>query len=87
VITAELTSALATQARIDPTAVTGQTAHRWLYYQAENPLDTGALWEPDPGLAVFRDWCLGAGIEAAYLSGQAEAGCVLGHLAGEIRAG
>ena len=87
VITAELTSALATHARIDPTAVQGETAHRWLYYQAENPLDTGALWEPDLGLPVFRDWCLGARIEAAYLSGQASAGRVLGHLAGDTRAG
>ena len=85
-IAAELTSALATHAGIDPTAVTGQTAHRWLYSLAENPLDTGALWEPDLGLAVCGDWCLGARIEAAYLSGQAAAGRVLGHLASDTRA-
>ncbi|MFZ0791630.1 MAG: FAD-dependent oxidoreductase, partial [Chromatiaceae bacterium] len=85
-IAAELTSALATHTGIDPTAVTRQSAHRWLYSLAENPLDAGALWEPDLGLAVCGDWCLGARIEAAYLSGQAAAGRVLGHLAGETRA-
>jgi hypothetical protein len=41
-IAAELTSALATHTGLDPTAVTGQSAHRWLYSLAENPLGAGA---------------------------------------------
>ena len=84
-IAAELISALAAHTGIDPSAVTEQSAHRWLYSRVENPLDAGTLWEPDMGLAVCGDWCQGARIEGAYVSGQAAAGRVLGHLAAEAR--
>jgi predicted NAD/FAD-dependent oxidoreductase len=56
-------------------------AHRWLYSLVANPLNVGALWDPDLGLGVCGDWCQGARIEGAFLSGQAIAGRILGHLA------
>lgn len=59
------------------------TAHRWLYALVERSLDTEALWDEERQLAVCGDWCLGARIEAAYLSGQAAAGHLLRHFAAE----
>lgn len=56
-------------------------AHRWLYSLVPQPLDVGALYEPTLHLAVCGDWCQGARIEGAYLSGLAAAGRLLGHLA------
>ena len=49
--------------------------HRWRYALAEWPLGVPALWDAAAGLGVCGDWCLGARIEAAFLSGQA-----LGHM-------
>ncbi len=49
-------------------------AHRWRYALAEAPLGTPALWDAAAGLGVCGDWCLGARVEAAFLSGRALAG-------------
>ena len=46
------------------------------------PLVIGALWEPTLRLGVCGDWCRGARIEDAFLSGHAAAGRILGCLAG-----
>ncbi len=54
------------------------TAHRWRYAQPPAPLDVGCLWQASAGLAVCGDWCQGARIEGAYLSGLAAAERVLG---------
>ena len=45
--------------------------HRWRYALAEAPLGTPALWDAAAGLGVCGDWCLGARVEAAFLSGRA----------------
>jgi predicted NAD/FAD-dependent oxidoreductase len=52
-------------------------AHRWRYALPPEPLDTGVLWEAGRRLAVCGDWCHGARIEGAYLSGLAAAERVL----------
>lgn len=67
-------------------SVIERNTQRWRYALAENPLGTGTLWEPAPGLAVCGDWCRSARVEGAYLSGQAAAGRLLGHLAKEAGA-
>ncbi len=52
-------------------------AHRWLYARVDQPLDRDCLWDPALGLGAAGDWCLGAKVEAAFLSGTALAGRVL----------
>lgn len=48
--------------------------HRWRYALTESPLGVLALWDPDAGLGVCGDWCLGARVEDAFTSGRALAG-------------
>lgn len=52
--------------------------HRWRYALAEAPLGTPALWDAAAGLGVCGDWCLGARVEAAFLSGRALADLMAG---------
>ncbi len=52
--------------------------HRWRYALAEAPLGTPALWDAAAGLGVCGDWCLGARVEAAFLSGSTLAGMMAG---------
>lgn len=78
-----LKSALSEQTGISPAGVVSQSTHRWLYSLVDKPLEVGALWDPDIGLGVCGDWCTGARIERAFLSGQAIARRVLGQLAGK----
>lgn len=49
-------------------------AQRWRYARVVSPLGTPCLFDPKLRIAAAGDWCLGAGIEAAYLSGTAAAG-------------
>lgn len=79
-----LKSALCERTGINPAGVVAQAAHRWLYSLVDRPLEVGALWDPDIGLGVCGDWCNGARIEGAFLSGQAIAGRVLGQLASKL---
>ncbi len=51
--------------------------HRWRYSIAENPLDTGCLWDAGLRIGVCGDWCSGSRVEGAFLSGQALASRVL----------
>ncbi len=51
--------------------------HRWRYALPPEPLDVGALWQPDGRLAICSDWCHGARVEGAFLSGMAAAKRVL----------
>ena len=48
--------------------------HRWRYALADTLLGVPALWDAGAGLGVCGDWCLGARVEAAFLSGRALAG-------------
>ena len=66
---------------LDYAGIGYMAAHLWLYARVINPLDTGALWDPEAGLGLCGDWCLGDGIEHAFLSGRAVASRILGHLA------
>jgi len=66
-------------------AATGITAapsysavQRWRYALADMPLGVPALWDAAAGLGVCGDWCLGARVEAAFLSGRALAGMMTG---------
>ena len=45
--------------------------HRWRYARAETPLGKPALWDAATALGVCGDWCLGARVEAAFMSGRA----------------
>ena len=63
------------------------SVHRWRYALVPAPLAAGALWDPALQLCVCGDWCRGARIEDAFLSGQAAAGRILGHLAGLVETG
>jgi predicted NAD/FAD-dependent oxidoreductase len=55
-------------------------AHRWLYSSVADPLTDGCLWDPALGIGACGDWCAGARVEGAWLSGEALAGRVLGQL-------
>jgi hypothetical protein len=79
----QLADALAGLLGLSTDRVTPLGAHRWLYSLVEQPLDSGALWAPEMQLAVCGDWCQGARIEGAYLSGIAAAGRLLGDWHGQ----
>jgi predicted NAD/FAD-dependent oxidoreductase len=57
--------------RLEPVMV---KAHRWRYALTEKPLGEPCLWDEGLQLAVCGDWCLGARVESAFLSGSAAAG-------------
>lgn len=80
----KLMLAFCNQTGIDPSGVELLGSHRWLYSLVERPLDVGALWDGQRRLAVCGDWCLGARIQGAYLSGQAAAGHLLRALSQEV---
>ena len=67
-----------------PTGVQLLSMHRWRYALAPAPLSVGAHWDHELGLGMCGDWCKGARIEDAFLSGQALAGRILGHLAHSV---
>src|SRR5688500_6036964 len=45
------------------------TVHRWRYATADPPLAVGAIHDSESRITVCGDWCLGARIEDAFLSG------------------
>jgi predicted NAD/FAD-dependent oxidoreductase len=49
-------------------------AHRWRAAVTEKALGEACLWDEERRLAVCGDWCLGAQLESAFLSGSAAAG-------------
>lgn len=58
-------------------------AHRWRYARTERPLGVDCLWDAGLQLAVCGDWCLGARVEDAFLSGSAAAGRINGLAGGQ----
>lgn len=52
--------------------------HRWRYALVEEPLGESCLFDPERGLAVCGDGCLGGRVEAAWSSGIAAARRLLG---------
>jgi predicted NAD/FAD-dependent oxidoreductase len=53
-------------------------AHRWRYALAAVPVGEPCLFDAALGIAACGDWCLGGRVEAAFLSGRAAAGRLLG---------
>lgn len=60
-------------ARLSGTALPATThlsAHRWRYSLASTPLGEPCLHDPDLGLGLCGDWCIGLRVENAFLSGR-----------------
>lgn len=70
-VAAALLDALPERLGVRVPAAVHLAAHRWRYARVETPLGEDALWLPRLGLGACGDWCIGARIEAAYLSGRA----------------
>jgi photolyase PhrII len=60
--------------------VEGIEAHRWRYARVSQPLEAEALHFADQNLVLAGDWCHGPRVEAAFLSGMAAAGRIMGNL-------
>jgi predicted NAD/FAD-dependent oxidoreductase len=43
--------------------------HRWRYSLVENPLAEGFVWDAQQRVGACGDWCSGARVESAFLSG------------------
>lgn len=56
-------------------------AHRWLYARTVKPLGNACLFDRQMRLGVCGDWCPGARVEGAFLSGLAVAERLLDHSA------
>ncbi|MBL8855112.1 MAG: FAD-dependent oxidoreductase [Planctomycetaceae bacterium] len=62
---------------LSPQVPNSLQAHRWRYAIPSAPLDVEALASTDGRIVACGDWCSGARIEGAFLSGQAAAGRLL----------
>lgn len=54
-----------------PTSPRFLTTHLWPNGYINHPLGEPCLYEPNQGIALCGDWCLGPGLENAWLSGVA----------------
>lgn len=63
---------------VDPIEPTYASAHRWRYALPEAPLCEGCLFDQSLAVGACGDWCMGARVEGAFLSGAAMAGRLLG---------
>jgi photolyase PhrII len=54
------------------------SAHRWRYALASQPIGEPCLFDGALGIGACGDWCLAGRVEAAFLSGRALAGRLLG---------
>ena len=62
---------------VAPQSAVYASAHRWRYARTIAPLGTPFLSSNDATLYVGGDWCLGARVEAAWLSGTAIAQAII----------
>jgi renalase len=62
---------------VEPRTPHYATGHRWRYARAAQPLGEECRYDAARGLGLCGDWCLGARVEGAYLSGLALAERVL----------
>ncbi len=60
------------------------TAKRWRYAVTQKALGESCLWDAATQLAVCGDWCLGARVEDAFLSGTAAAARINSIAGGEL---
>ncbi|GJM25673.1 MAG: hypothetical protein DHS20C16_20880 [Phycisphaerae bacterium] len=75
----ELTTAFEDVAGLDQLDPTHREAHRWRYAQPPDPLDDGSIIDRDAGWIVCGDWCHGARLEGAFLSGLSAAAHLVDH--------
>lgn len=66
-----------------PVTPVWQSAHRWRHARTRTPAGADCLFDGDRRIGAAGDWCLGAKVEAAYLSGAALAGRVLNAIVDE----
>ena len=52
-------------------------AHRWAYSIPVDPAPEACLFDPESGVGACGDWCGGARVEGAFLSGIAMAERIL----------
>ncbi|MGB5671220.1 MAG: FAD-dependent oxidoreductase [Sedimenticolaceae bacterium] len=81
----ELTTWFCAATGVKPGLLKVASVHRWLYSLVPSPMSVGALWDGELQLGVCGDWCKGARIEDAFLSGHAVAGRILGDLAKQAK--
>ncbi len=62
---------------LPPQKPLGVQAHRWRYAIPAAPLQTGVMSDGSGTVITCGDWCAGARVEGAFLSGMAAAGRVL----------
>lgn len=62
--------------------VTFQRAHRWRFARVSEDVGEACLLARGSGLVACGDWCIGPRVGAAWLSGAAAAGRLLGQLPG-----
>jgi predicted NAD/FAD-dependent oxidoreductase len=72
-VCAELLAALGQAVGVERAPTSHAAAHRWLYALPSAPLSVGCMWDDEARVAVCGDWCQGARIEGAFLSGLAAA--------------
>lgn len=70
-IAAALLAAFRDATGIDDATPCHIEAHRWRYSLVTTPVGTPALFDPEAGLGLCGDWCLGGKVEAAFRSGRA----------------
>ena len=51
--------------------------HRWLYAYADHGVGSDTLLDPQSGVILAGDWCVGGRVEGAFVSGRAAAQMVL----------
>ena len=77
-IARRLLGALAARLERSSLPVAHLSAHRWRHALASQPIGEPCLFDRALGIGACGDWCLGGRVEAAFLSGRALAGRLLG---------
>jgi renalase len=72
-----LCAALGPRLGIDLPSPSGRVLHRWRYARVIEPLGLDCLYDAGRRLLLCGDWCVGARVEAAFLSGAAAAARLL----------
>lgn len=68
-VTPQLLKAFATAIGQQLGEIQNVTSHRWRYSAPADPLEQGHLWDAELKLGIAGDWCSGARVEGAILSG------------------
>jgi uncharacterized protein (DUF427 family) len=76
-VMARLTAELGRITGLAPIQPVHRDAHRWRYALPVAPLEEGCIGHEEKRLVIAGDWCQGARVEGAFLSGLAAAGRLL----------